>query len=282
MLLEQVVNHLRPSRSHSTFVDVTLGEAGHAAAMLARYPDLRLIGSDADAALLARCRQRLAAHAGRVHLLHAWSDEALAAMAPGMADLILMDLGMCLFHIVHSARGFSFLRDEPLDMRFDPRHGAPAAELVNRSSPTDLCDLLIRYGGERNASTNARAIVQARKRQPIETTYQLSRAILARTRWRGGSRHPATQVFQALRVAVNDEVGRLRRSLDAAAGALRPGGRLAVIAFHSVDDGIVKRFPAAHGSMQALTRRPEVPSDVEVRTNPAARSARLRVMERLP
>ena len=280
MLREQVVGHLRPSRPHGTFVDVTLGEAGHAAAMLERYPDIELLGSDADAALLARCRHRLAAHVGRFRLLQAWSDEALGALAPGTADLILMDLGMCRFHLERSARGFSFLRDEPLDMRFDPRHGAPAADLLNHSSEQELCDLLIRYGGERNARANARAIAQARARQSIETTYQLSRAILARTPWRGGSRHPATQVFQALRVAVNDEVGRLRRSLDAAATALRRGGRLAVIAFHSVDDGIVKRFPAAHGHMSALTRRPEVPSAAEVQANPASRSARLRVLER--
>ncbi len=282
VLREAVVDRLRPPCPSSTFVDVTLGEAGHAAAMLDRYPDIVLLGSDADSVLLARSCKRLHAYAGRCRLRQAWSDEALAELAPGTADLILMDLGMCRFHIERSARGFSFLRDEPLDMRFDPRHGVSAADLVNRSSRSDLCDLLTRYGGDRNARANAQAIERARERQPIETTYQLSRAILARTPWRGGSHHPATQVFQALRVAVNDEVGRLRRSLDAAARALRAGGRLAVIAFHSIDDGIVKRYPAENAHVAALTKRPEVPSDAEVQTNPASRSARLRVLERLP
>jgi len=282
VLREAVVGHLRPPRPSSTFVDVTLGEAGHATAMLARYPDITLLGSDADAALLARSRDRLEAYAGRCRLRQAWSDEALGELAPAAVDLILMDLGMCRFHVERGARGFSFLRDEPLDMRFDPRRGVSAADLVNREAPGDLCDLLARYGGDRNARANALAIEHARSRHRIETTYQLARAILARTPWRGGSRHPATQVFQALRVAVNDEVGRLRRSLDAAAHALRPYGRLAVIAFHSIDDGIVKRCPAGDPRMVAVTRRPEVPNDAEVRTNPASRSARLRVLERLP
>lgn len=282
MLQAAVVGRLRPPCPSSTFADVTLGEAGHATAMLARYPDITLLGSDADAALLERSRDRLEAYAGRFHLRHAWSDEALAELAPAAVDLILMDLGMCRFHIERGARGFSFMRDEPLDMRFDPRRGVSAADLVNRESSDDLCDLFARYGGDRNARANALAIEHARSRHRIETTYQLVRAILARTPWRGGSRHPATQVFQALRVAVNDEVGRLRRSLDAAAQALRPGGRLAVIAFHSIDDGIVKRYPAGNPRMVASTRRPEVPNDAEVRANPASRSARLRVLERLP
>lgn len=263
------------------FVDVTLGEGGHAVAMLSRYRDIELVGSDADTVLLARCRRRLDTYVGRFRLLQAWSDEALAAHTAGTVDLILMDLGMCRFHLEGSARGFSFLRDEPLDMRFDPTEGTPAAYLVNRSSEGELCDLLTRYGGDRNAHVNAAAIVRARSQQPIETTYQLSRAILSKTPWRGGSRHPATQVFQGLRVAVNDEAGRLLRSLNAAIKALRIGGRLAVIAFHSIDDGIVKRFPAGHESLRAVTRRPEVPSFAEVRANPAARSARLRVLERL-
>jgi 16S rRNA (cytosine1402-N4)-methyltransferase len=282
VLQQAVVDHLRPSRPSSTFVDVTLGEAGHAAAMLERYPDITLLGSDADAALLARSRDRLGPYGGRFRLRHAWSDEALGEMAPGTVDLMLMDLGMSRFHIERGARGFSFMRDEPLDMRFDPRQGVSAADLVNRGSPADLRDLLTRYGDDRNARANALAIEHARSRHRIETTYQLVRAILARTPWRGGSRHPATQVFQALRVAVNDEVGRLRRSLDAAARALRPAGRLAVIAFHSIDDGIVKRYPAGNPHMIALTKRPEVPNDAEVRANPASRSARLRVLERLP
>ena len=262
-------------------MDVTLGEAGHAAAMLDCYPDIMLLGSDADAALVARSRDRLGVYAGRCQLQQAWSDEALGALAPGTADLILMDLGMCRFHIERSSRGFSFLRDEPLDMRFDPRHGASAADLISRTSLADLRDLLIRYSGDRNAWANAQAIDKARKRQPIETTYQLSRAILAHTPWRGQGHHPATRVFQALRVAVNSEVRRLQRSLEAASEALRPGGRLAVIAFHSIDDGIVKRYPAANDRMIALTRKPVVPDAYEVRGNPASRSARLRVLERL-
>ena len=282
MLLQAVVDRLRPPRPRSTLVDVTLGEAGHAAAMLDRYPDVMLLGSDADAALLDRSRGRLAVYAGRFQLRQAWSDEALGALAPGSADLILMDLGMSRFHLERSARGFSFLRDEPLDMRFDPSRGASAAELVNRSSRSELGDLLARYGGDRNARAHALAIERARRRQPIETTYQLARAILARTPWRGGRRHPAAQVFQALRMAVNDESERLRRSLAAAAWALRPGGRLAVIAFHSIDDGAVKRFPAENPQVAAVTGRPDMPADAEVRANPAARSARLRVLERLP
>lgn len=281
VLLQAVVDRLRPPRPHSTLVDVTLGEAGHAAAMLDRYRDVMLLGSDADAALLARSRGRLAPYAGRFRLRQAWSDEALGALAPGSAELILMDLGMCRYHVERSARGFSFLRDEPLDMRFDPRCGVSAAELVNRSSRSELCELLT-SGGGRNARAHALAIEHARRRQPIETTYQLVRAILARTPWRGGRRHPAAPVFQALRVAVNDESERLRRSLDAAAAALRPGGRLAVIAFHSIDDGIVKRYPAEQPRVTAVTGRPEMPADAEVRANPASRSARLRVLERLP
>ena len=275
-----MVGHLRPTRANSTFVDVTLGEAGHAAAMLDYYPDLMLLGSDADEALLARSRERLRVYAGRWKLRQAWSDEVLGTMVPGTADLILMDLGMCRFHIERSLRGFSFLRDESLDMRFDPQHGDSAADLIKHTSLKELQDLLIRYGGDRNARTNAHAIDQARRQQPIETTYQLSRAILAHTPWHGKSRHPATCVFQALRVAVNGEVGRLRRALEAASQVLRPGGRLAVIAFHSIDDSIVKRYPAENERMTALTRKPEMPDICEVRKNPASRSARLRVLER--
>ncbi len=276
-----MVRYLRPMRSNSVFADVTLGEGGHAIAMLDRYRDVNLVGSDADAELLARCRHRLDSYIGRFQLLQAWSDEALAVHEPGTVDLILMDLGICRFHFENSARGFSFMRDEPLDMRFNQTEGFPAVDLVNGCSEKELHDLLVRYGGDRNASSNAAAIIRARTRQPIKTTYQLARAIIARSPWRGGRRHPATQVFQALRIAVNDESDRLGRALDVASRVLRIGGRLAVIAFQSIDDGIVKRFPTLNSDLRALTRRPEVPGVEEVKSNPAARSARLRVMERL-
>jgi 16S rRNA (cytosine1402-N4)-methyltransferase len=248
-------------------------------------PGGRLLGIDKDPEVIQAAGVRLRPYDGAFRLVqgsYAQIHDIAFALGFEDADGILLDLGFSSYHIERSERGFSFAKDEPLDMRFDPRHGVSAADLVNRSSRSDLCDLLTRYGGDRNARANAQAIERARERQPIETTYQLSRAILARTPWRGGSHHPATQVFQALRVAVNDEVGRLRRSLDAAARALRAGGRLAVIAFHSIDDGMVKRYPAENAHVAALTKRPEVPSDAEVQTNPASRSARLRVLERVP
>ena len=245
VLLDEVVDALRP-RSGGAYVDCTLGGGGHAIGLLAgSVPDGRLLGLDADPGALAVARERLAEFGPRLVTAHAnFRDLAATARAHGFdrVEGIVMDLGLSSRQLEASGRGFSFRANEPLDMRFDPEGGETAADLLNRSDEADLADLLYGYGEERRSRRLAREIVRRRTRRPFATTDDLIAAVEAALGPRRGKIHPATRTFQALRIAVNGELDALDAALPQAAALLTPGGRLAVIAFHSLDDRRVKQF----------------------------------------
>jgi len=268
-------------------VDATVGTGGHAAALL-EATDARLIGIDRDVDALALARERLGSFGTRVMLRHAdFSDLAAVVQECGAeaVDAIVADLGMSSFALDDPARGFSFRFDGPLDMRMDRSQPLRAYDLVNEETEADLANLLHHWGEERAARRIARAVIDARRRRPIETTAEL-RAIVERVLGprRAGGVHPATRTFQALRIAVNREVESLAAFLESAPALLSAGGRMAVIAYHSLEDRAVKermRALARDQSFALLTRKVIKPADVEVASNPRARSARLRALERV-
>ncbi len=286
------------------YVDGTLGGAGHSALLLdASAPDGRVLGIDADAAALERARERLApaVTAGRLLLRQgnfAQMEELARDADFAPVDGILLDLGLSSDQLADAARGFSFAADAPLDMRFDTSQGQPAADLVNTLDEAELADLLWRYGEERRSRAIARRIVAQRRRAPIARTGELARLIASVMPGRPGSIHPATRSFQALRIAVNDELGNLEAALPRAVELLRPGGRIAVISFHSLEDRIIKRYfnEEARGCvcppelpvcvcgrsprLRVVTRHPITASAEELARNPRSRSAKLRVAER--
>jgi 16S rRNA (cytosine1402-N4)-methyltransferase len=265
------------------YVDGTLGLGGHAREILRRSaPHGRLLGLDRDAETLERARAALAPFGERVRLGHADFRELPELLAGEQPDGILLDLGVSSLQLDSPERGFSFRHEGPLDMRLDRSHGPSAAELVNRLPERELADLIHRYGEERAARRVARAIVAARARRRLTTTLELAELVRGAVgRGRPGL-HPATRTFQALRIGVNRELEGLERALGAAARLLAPGGRLAVIAFHSLEDRQVKQaFRSLRGEgFQLLTRKPLRPGLAELGANPRARSARLRALAR--
>jgi 16S rRNA (cytosine1402-N4)-methyltransferase len=289
VLLDEVMSWLRPAAG-ARYVDATVGNGGHAAALLAAAgPDACLLGFDADPAAVNVARARLAEFGDRATIVNASFRDLAAvvgARAFGPVDGIVMDLGISSRQLDVGGRGFSFRHDEPLDMRFDPTRGESAADLLNRADETEIADILYQFGEEYRSRRIARAIVRQRARAPFATTQDLVHVVEYALGPKRGRTHPATKSFQALRIAVNDELAALEETLPAAAGLLAPGGRLAVISFHSLEDRRVKQFFRAGGTAQAplaeLTRRPITPSAEESRRNPRARSAKLRVAERKP
>lgn len=298
VLYHEVLKWLVPAPT-GRYIDSTVGAGGHAWGILeASRPGGRLLGIDADPKALEIARERLAGFGDRVILVHANFD-SLEAIAPAhgfdAVDGILMDLGLSSIQLADATRGFSFQEEGPLDMRFDPRRSQTAADLVNTLPVDELADILWRYGEERYARRIARAIEAAR---PIHTTRELV-TIIERVVPRRGKVHPATRAFQALRIATNDELGALERALPQAVNLLKPGGRLVVISFHSLEDRIVKHFfrEAARScicppelpvcvcdhtpTLRVLTRKPITPSAAEVARNPRSRSAKLRAAVRL-
>lgn len=294
VLLSEVLDALRPT-SGGTIIDATINGGGHGRALLdALGPQGTLLGLDRDPALIDALRIT-AAHdvaAGRLRLANAsFARMTEVAHAAGIvaADGILLDLGLSSHHFERSGRGFSFDRDEPLDLRFDPTDptAAPAAALLHRTTPESLAEILRMYGEERYARRIARYIVEAGARRPIETATGLRDVVLeaipARARRFGG--RSVARIFQALRIVTNDELGAIERVLPQIPALLRPGGRVAVIAFHSLEDRLVKHFfrdATAAGLLRRVTKKPIRASLDEVRANPRARSARLRVAERHP
>jgi 16S rRNA (cytosine1402-N4)-methyltransferase len=258
---------------------------GHAEAMLSGTgEDVRLLGLDRDPEALRRAADRLARFADRVRLAHAtFQDVAEVARAHGVstARAILLDLGVSSYQIEESGRGFTFQADEPLDMRLDPGAGDPAAALLNRLPEEELARIIFEYGEEVHARRIARAIV---RRRPLATTGDLVAAVRGAVPRKAWPRrlHVATKTFQAVRMAVNDETGALRQTLPQAAALLESGARLGVISFHSGEDRIVKRtFRSMPAEYAELEPSPLTPGADEVRANPRARSAKLRVLERL-
>jgi 16S rRNA (cytosine1402-N4)-methyltransferase len=278
----------RPGR---LYVDGTVGEGGHAAAILDSIrPDGRLWGLDRDPGVLLTAAARLAHHTSRFQLFHRsyrQLGELLAeARMAGVAG-ILLDLGLSSQQLQASQRGFSFMGEEPLDMRFNPENGGlTAAQVLNRTPQAALEQIFWEYGEEPRARRLARFIVQARRRRPFQTTQQLVDVIKQAMGpgWCRGRLHPATRVFQALRIAVNRELEELGDFLEWAPGWLAEGGRLVIIAYHSLEDRLVKEKMAAWdqgGVMARLTRKPQTPTPEEVARNPRARSAKMRVAEKI-
>jgi 16S rRNA (cytosine1402-N4)-methyltransferase len=299
VLYHEIILALLPRRE-GYYVDCTLGAGGHAAGILeASQPDGRLLGLDLDPQAISIASQRLSAFGPRVVIVQASYTrlrEHLDELGWQTVDGILLDLGVSSMQLDTPERGFSFQADAPLDMRFDPANAVTADYLVNSLPENELADVIFNYGEERRAYQVARAIVQAR---PVHGSRQLA-AIVARAT--SGGRpgfHPATRTFQALRIAVNRELETLEAVLPQAVGALRPAGRLAVIAFHSLEDRIVKQYfrqesrdcicpprqPVCtcghHASVREVNRRPLQPGEAEVKGNPRARSAKLRIVEKI-
>jgi 16S rRNA (cytosine1402-N4)-methyltransferase len=285
VLPAEVLDLLAPAPGQ-TFVDATVGAGGHARLLAERLgPAGRLIGLDRDATMLELARPRL--EGSPVTLVHAGFDrlrEVLDGLGVDTVDGVLADLGVCSDQLDAPGRGFSFQQEGPLDMRLDPTEGEPASALLRRLSERDLADLFWRYGEERFSRRVARRVVEERRRAPLETTAQLAdlvRRCVPRPRGRRHALDPATRVFQALRIAVNDELGALDRFLAALPECVRPGGRAAVISFHSLEDRRVKQAFRDRSRWRPLTPKPLQASEEEVRRNPRARSAKLRAAERI-
>ncbi len=271
-------------RPGGLYVDGTLGLGGHAGEILRRSaPDGRLVAFDKDPGALAHARARLREFGDRVRFEHADFREIPERLGGEAPQGVLLDMGVSSMQLDEAARGFSFNAEGPLDMRMDPTEGFTAADLVNRLPEGELADLIYRWGEEHGSRRIARAIVETRRRRHFTTTTELAEVV---RRSAGRSRRPgldpATKTFQALRIHVNRELEGLGPALERIAGVLAPGGRLAVIAFHSLEDREVKQTlrALAPRGFRILTRKPLVPGDAETARNPRARSAKLRAIER--
>jgi 16S rRNA (cytosine1402-N4)-methyltransferase len=305
VLLPRVTELLGPALADrpAVLVDATLGLGGHAAALLAAHPRLTLVGLDRDPQALALAGRRLVAFSDRTHLVHAVYDriaEVLGELGLPRVDGVLFDLGVSSLQLDADERGFSYARDAELDMRMDPGGGPTAADVLNTYPAAELARVLREYGEERFAARIASAVVRRRERQPLRRSAELVEllyeAVPAASRRTGG--HPAKRTFQALRIEVNGELDALRTALPAAVDALAVGGRIVVLAYHSLEDRIVKRELTArsqsrtppglpvelpgHGpELRLLTRGAEVARAEEIEENPRAASVRLRAAERI-
>jgi 16S rRNA (cytosine1402-N4)-methyltransferase len=301
VLLEETLQLLAPRQPGELMVDATVGEGGHSYAFLSRFSDLRLIGIDADREIQEVAKKRLAVFGDRVRWYTGWSHDFFADSSQEKPDTILIDLGVSRYHYEKGERGFSFLRDEALDMRIDRTRGPDAAELLTRLSEKELADMLYTYGEERYARRIARSIVAARGKGRIHRSAALADLVLHTVppQYRGRV-HPATRTFQALRIVVNGELRRLPELLQRALGALKSGGRLGVITFHSLEDRLVKHFFREQGvnyirpQEQPINgykrsgkggaspyRKGITPGALEIHHNPSSRSARLRIVEKV-
>lgn len=297
----EVLEALRPSPA-SLVADGTVGGGGHAAALLrASAPTGRLVGCDRDGMAVAAATARLSEFAGRFEIRQGNFADLADWLGPESCDGVLLDLGVSSPQLDLPERGFSFQEDGPLDMRFDQRQELTAAKLINEADAEELAGIFWRYGNEEQSRRMARAIVREREKRPLEGTGQLAALIEKFSPRAGRKTHPATKVFQAVRMAVNDEIGSLQRGLEAAVGILKPDGRLAVISFHSVEDRVVKEFgrrlsrdyesPGEVDVPELRRPRPPLlrlvwrkalkPGAAELRENPRSRSAQCRVLEKL-
>jgi len=296
-----VLNALK-ARPGGRYADGTIGGGGHAAIILAASsPTGWLFGCDRDGDAVEAARARLAEFAGRFEIRRGNFAELTDWIPAASCDGVLLDLGVSSWQLDRAERGFSFQHDGPLDMRMDTRQSLRAADLVNGASAGELAGIFEELGGERAARRLATAMVRSRERRKFETTRQLAGLIETLSPRRGRKAHPATKVFQALRMAVNDELGSLKQGLDAAVKILRPGGRLAVITFHSLEDRVVKDFGRARSrdytftggvdvpelresrvpELKWVTRKAIRPGAAEIAGNPRSRSAQLRVVEKI-
>ena len=299
VLYQEIIHALQP-RSSGRYVDGTLGAGGHARGILeACAPDGLLLGLDVDPQALALARETLAPYEKRIRLVqasHITLSEQLISAKWDSIDGIVLDLGASSMQFDNAERGFSFMQEGPLDMRFGPQALMSAEEIINTFDERELADIIFRYGEDRDSRKIAKAIVMNR---PLHTTRELVTVIEKASPRRGDKLHPATQTFQALRIAVNDELAAVEKTLPQAVAALRSGGRCAVISFHSLEDRIVKKYFREQSKdlinppyeriyeeerkavVKSITKKPIVASGEEIKDNPRARSAKLRVVEKI-
>ncbi|MFO7731107.1 MAG: 16S rRNA (cytosine(1402)-N(4))-methyltransferase RsmH [Spirochaetia bacterium] len=303
VLQQEVLQYLVPPQGEGLFIDCTLGEGGHSELVLQENPGIKLVGIDADAHILEIARQRLEPFKERVRLYNTWFNSFFREYPLGgeRPDAILFDLGISIFHYERAGRGFSFQKEEPLDMRLDTGLEISAYDIVNTYPEKELARIFFEYGEERYSRMIAAAIVRERAKSRIETSAQLAQLIKSSVpaKYRHGRIHPATRSFQALRIMVNGELARLESVLEDALGVLKVGGRIGVISFHSLEDRIVKQFlqkksqtctcppewPICKCGGQAVVKliqkKPIQPSENEVDQNAPSRSAKLRIAEKL-
>ncbi len=307
VLLKECLEYLspigEPYESKALMIDSTLGEGGHTYNFLSKYKNLSIVGLDADCVIQAKAKERLAEFGDRVHFYNGWFNDFYANYPAEYEkpDLILFDLGISVFHYEKSERGFSFRYDEKLDMRLNAGSEKSAADLVNELPEEKLADLIYLYGEEKLSRRIASAIVNARRGGKIESSKALAEIIwnAVPANYRYGPIHPATRTFQALRIAVNGELKRLPLAIHSAFNCLKPGGKMGVITFHSLEDRIVKNYFRNLGKQcvclpevavcrcggnacaEILTRKPVCPTEEEIKTNSPSRSAKLRVVRKI-
>ena len=307
VLLNECLEYLSPVgesfEKNALMIDSTLGEGGHSFNFLSKYENLKIIGLDADKVIQAKARERLACFGERMNFFNGWFNDFYTNYPSEYEkpDLILFDLGISVFHYEKSDRGFSFRYDEKLDMRLNAESEKSAADLVNELSETELADMIYLYGEEKLSRRIAKAIVDARSGGKIESSKALAEIIwnCVPANYRYGQIHPATRTFQALRIAVNGELKRLPKALSDAFACLKPGGKMGVITFHSLEDRIVKNYFRNLGKQcvcppevavcrcggsecaEILTRKPVCPTEEEIKANSPSRSAKLRVIRKI-
>ena len=314
VMLAELFSFLIPQRDDALMLDCTLGEGGHTEAFLARYPGISCVGIDADPAIQAKARERLMPFSSRVSFRIGYFDDVLEDwdVSQSKPDLILFDLGVSMFHFAESGRGFGHGRDEELDMRLSPKAPRSAARILAEENEEEIARIIYEYGEERMSRRIARAVVEARRNGAVSTTGTLAELVwnAVPPAYRHGRIHPATRTFQALRIAVNDELGRAERGIRRAAGLLAPGGIIAVISFHSLEDRVAKNVlrelagrgprtasepsspysnsPISSGGdgatlpiLELVTKKPVEPTPEEILRNPASRSAKLRVARKV-
>ena len=307
VLLNECLDYLSPIgesfEKNALMIDSTLGEGGHSFNFLSKFENLKIVGLDADKVIQAKAKERLACFGQRMNFFNGWFNDFYANYPSEYEkpDLILFDLGISVFHYEKSDRGFSFRYDEKLDMRLNAESEKSAADLVNELSETELADMIYLYGEEKLSRRIAKAIVDARSGGKIESSKALAEIIwnCVPANYRYGQIHPATRTFQALRIAVNGELKRLPKALSDAFACLKPGGKMGVITFHSLEDRIVKNYFRNLGKQcvcppevavcrcggsecaELLTRKPVCPTEEEIKANSPSRSAKLRVIRKI-
>lgn len=307
VLLNECLDYLSPIgesfEKNALMIDSTLGEGGHSFNFLSKFENLKIVGLDADKVIQAKARERLSCFGDRMNFFNGWFNDFYANYPSEYEkpDLILFDLGISVFHYEKSDRGFSFRYDEKLDMRLNAESEKSAADLVNELSETELADMIYLYGEEKLSRRIAKAIVDARSGGKIESSKALAEIIwnCVPANYRYGQIHPATRTFQALRIAVNGELKRLPKALSDAFACLKPGGKMGVITFHSLEDRIVKNYFRNLGKQcvcppevavcrcggsecaEILTRKPVCPTEEEIKANSPSRSAKLRVIRKI-
>ena len=307
VLLNECLDYLSPIgesfEKNALMIDSTLGEGGHSFNFLSKFENLKIVGLDADKVIQAKAKERLSCFGQRMNFFNGWFNDFYANYPSEYEkpDLILFDLGISVFHYEKSDRGFSFRYDEKLDMRLNAESEKSAADLVNELPETELADMIYLYGEEKLSRRIAKAIVDARSGGKIESSKALAEIIwnCVPANYRYGQIHPATRTFQALRIAVNGELKRLPKALSDAFACLKPGGKMGVITFHSLEDRIVKNYFRNLGKQcvcppevavcrcggsecaEILTRKPVCPTEEEIKANSPSRSAKLRVIRKI-